>query len=119
VVRRAGNDEVWTGFGDVSSEQGNGRGRRWTARYKLRRVSTDSGDDGDGGDELESGERVRESELGEGGEERSSADFIGRRRWGEKRNGGHGLKAPLMERGSNGGGETTLITRINGRLTLH
>jgi hypothetical protein len=42
------------------------------------------------------------SELGEGGEVRSSADFIGRRRWGEKRNDGHGLKAPLMERGSNG-----------------
>jgi hypothetical protein len=41
VVRRLGNDEVWTGFGHVSGEQGNGRGRRWTARYKLRRVSTD------------------------------------------------------------------------------
>jgi hypothetical protein len=47
VVRQAGNDEVWTGFGDVSGEQGNGRGRRWTARYKLQRVSTDSSDDGD------------------------------------------------------------------------
>ena len=42
MVRRAGNDEVWTGFGDVSGEQGNMRDRRWTASYKLRRVSTDS-----------------------------------------------------------------------------
>jgi hypothetical protein len=47
VVRRACNDEVWTGFGDVSGEQGYGRSRRWTARYKLQRVSTDSSDDGD------------------------------------------------------------------------
>jgi hypothetical protein len=39
-------------------------------------------------------------------EERSSADFIGRGRWGEKRNGGHGLKTTLMEGESNGGGET-------------
>jgi hypothetical protein len=31
--RRAGNDEVWTGFGDVSGEQGNECDRRWTARY--------------------------------------------------------------------------------------
>jgi hypothetical protein len=97
-------------------------GRRGTTASgvdELRQVLTDSGDDSDGGDELESGERVRERELKEGGEERSSADFIGRERWGEKRNVGHDLKAPMMKRGSNGGGETSLITRINGRLTLH
>lgn len=52
---------------------------------------------------------MRERELGEGEEERSSADFIGRGRWGEKRNGGHGLKTPLMEGGSNGEGETVIV----------
>jgi hypothetical protein len=54
VVRRTGNEHdrraAWTklrrGSTD-SGEQGNGRVRRWTARYKLRRVSTDSSDDGD------------------------------------------------------------------------
>jgi hypothetical protein len=60
VIRRAGNEEVWTGFGDVSGEQGNGRGRRWTARYKLRRRCG----------KQENEERVRERELGE---EESSA----------------------------------------------
>jgi hypothetical protein len=63
------------GFRDVSGEQGNGRGRRWTARYKLQRVSTDSGDDGDGGDELESGERVRER-VSSGREEKRGAQRI-------------------------------------------
>jgi hypothetical protein len=75
VVRWAGNDEVWTGFRDISGEQGNGHGRRWTARYKLRRVSMDSGDDGDGGDELESGERVRER-VSSGREEKRGARRI-------------------------------------------
>jgi hypothetical protein len=63
------------GFRDVSGEQGNGRGRRWIARYKLQRVSTDSGDDGDGGDELESGERVRER-VSSGREDKRGAQRI-------------------------------------------
>jgi hypothetical protein len=59
-VGRAGNDEVWTRFGHVSGEQGNGRGRRWTARYKLRQGSTDSGDELQRAREWEMHERERE-----------------------------------------------------------
>jgi hypothetical protein len=117
VVRRAGNDEVWTGFEDVSGEQGNGRGRRWTARYKLRRgtrmVSTNSGEaprtpattvtNGLVDGELGNGESTRErgrARVEKGvrlweGEERSSAIFIERGR-GEEEMVGHGFKAPWM-----------------------
>jgi hypothetical protein len=89
------------GFGHVSVEQENGRGRRWTARYKLQRVSMDSSDDGD--DRFgqrrarEWGEHAREREssgVEEGvrlweGEERSSAIFI-------EREGGERKRWPAM-----------------------
>jgi hypothetical protein len=47
--------------------QGNRRGCRWTARYKLRRGSTDSGDGvaNSGEQESEGHMRERERELGE------------------------------------------------------
>jgi hypothetical protein len=54
--------EAWTGFGHISDEQGNGRGRRWTARYKLWRITT--ANSGELHCESEGGER-RESELGQ------------------------------------------------------
>jgi hypothetical protein len=72
-----------------------GLGGQGTARYKLRRGSTDSGDGvGEQG--------VRERERGSSGRKRArvgrskgSTDFIGRGRWGERGMAG-GFKTPLM-----------------------
>jgi hypothetical protein len=46
---------------------------------------------------------AREERASSGWEkERARRPFYRRGRWGEKRNGGHGFKAPLMEGESNG-----------------
>ena len=60
--RRRNSGGVFRRWSANSGEQGNGRGRRWTARYKLRRVTTANSDELHC--ESEEGER-RESELGQ------------------------------------------------------
>jgi hypothetical protein len=65
--------------------------------------------DEEGVDSRRARERERAWERGVG-----SAGFIegrrqGKRHWAEKRNDDHGLKAPLMEGGSNGVGETVAV----------
>ena len=75
-----------------SGGQGNGRGRRWTARYKLRRGTT-AYDEAENDDKASSEvERVRAS-LGMEKEEGSAAQFIeggegDRGAPGRRRNGG-------------------------------